>query len=270
MKHTIKTYWLIIHQQDSILFTRTLSIPEEKDIASLKPHFLRQFTLKTTQDAIYHCAEISENTALEARFEALPLKQALSVLGAEQYHLGVRAHAIISWDKNHRFCGCCGCATQRGIEGEFERTCAKCHLSFFPRISPSVIVLIRKGGEILMARSPHFLPGAYGLIAGFVEPGESLEEAVHREVKEEVGITIQNLRYFGSQPWPFPDSLVIGFTADYQAGEIVIDTKEIEDAGWYRPDNLPGRPSSKFSIASTLLDQFFNKILQPNSTHLPR
>lgn len=109
-----------------------------------------------------------------------------------------------------------------------------------------------------MARSPHFLPGIYGLIAGFVETGESIEETVHREVAEEVGIKIKNLSYFGSQPWPFPDSLMIAFMAEYESGEIIIDKNEIEEAGWYRYDDLPGRPSMSFSIASTMLDNFIN------------
>ena len=107
-----------------------------------------------------------------------------------------------------------------------------------------------------MARGPHFPPGVYGLIAGFVEIGESLEETIHREVKEEVGIEIKNLSYFGSQAWPFPDSLMIAFVADYASGEIVIDKNEIEVAGWYRYDNLPGLPSMNISIASTLLENF--------------
>ena len=107
-----------------------------------------------------------------------------------------------------------------------------------------------------MARSPHFAPGVFGLIAGFVEIGESLEEAVFREVKEEVSLDIKNIRYFTSQPWPFPDSLMVGFIADYAGGDIQIDHREIESAGWYRYDHLPGRPSSGISIASKLLEHF--------------
>lgn len=133
-----------------------------------------------------------------------------------------------------------------------------CHLSFFPRISPSIIVLIKKADHLLMARSPHFLPGVYGLIAGFIDAGESIEEAVHREVKEEVGLKIKNLSYFGSQQWPFPDSLMIAFTADYCSGDITINPDEIEEAGWYKYNNLPGRPQTSVSIASKLIDNFIN------------
>jgi NAD+ diphosphatase len=116
--------------------------------------------------------------------------------------------------------------------------------------------LIHRDDQILMARSPHFPPGVYGLIAGFVEAGESVEEAVHREVKEEVGLAIKNLRYFGSQAWPFPDSLMIGFFAEYESGDLLIDHSEIEEAGWYHYDQLPGHPSVTISIAYKLIKAF--------------
>lgn len=110
-----------------------------------------------------------------------------------------------------------------------------------------------------MARSPHFAPGVYGLIAGFVDPGENIEEAVHREVKEEVGLKIKNLVYYGSQPWPFPDSLMLAFTADYESGEIVMEPGEIEAAGWYKYNNLPGLPSSTLSIGMKLIMDFVER-----------
>ena len=128
----------------------------------------------------------------------------------------------------------------------------------FPRLSPAVIVLVQRGNQLLMARSRHFAPGVYSVLAGFVEPGETLEEAVEREVFEETGIRVKDIRYFGSQPWPFPHSLMIGFTARYAGGEIKINDEEIEDAGWYTADRLPGQPG-KISIARQLIEWFVAK-----------
>ena len=125
----------------------------------------------------------------------------------------------------------------------------------YPRISPAIIVLVMKGDEILLARSSHFRPDMYSTIAGFVEPGETLEHAVSREVMEEVGLKIKNIRYFASQPWPFPNSLMIGFLADYAEEEICVDGKEITDASWFKRDELPSIPP-KTSIAGHLINWF--------------
>jgi NAD+ diphosphatase len=125
----------------------------------------------------------------------------------------------------------------------------------YPRVSPAVIVRVRRGEEILLARSPGFPKGLRSVLAGFVEPGESIEETIHREVREEVGIEVENLAYFSSQPWPFPNSLMIGFTADYAGGELEPQPGEIEDAAWYRADDLPQLPP-KVSIARRMIEDF--------------
>jgi len=183
------------------------------------------------------------------------LKECFELLEGSWFPIVVRANQMLRWDEQHKFCSQCGKFLLKK-EGVFEKRCAACHLSFFPKISPSVIVMIKKQNKILMARSSHFPSGSYALIAGFVEPGETLEQAVHREVDEEVGIKIKNLCYFGSQPWPFPDSLMVGFTADYHSGDLSFNDGEIEEAGWYGKNNLPGNPSSSISIASRLIDSF--------------
>jgi len=141
---------------------------------------------------------------------------------------------------------------------ERAKRCPKCGLLHFPRLAPAIIVLVERGDKLLMARSRHFASGMYSVLAGFVEPGESLEEAVIREVKEEVGISIKDIQYFGSQSWPFPHSLMIGFTATYEGGEISMDDTEIEDAGWFSIDKLPPLPG-KISIARKLIDWFITK-----------
>jgi NAD+ diphosphatase len=143
----------------------------------------------------------------------------------------------------------------------------------YPRLSPAAIVLVRRGDEILLARSPGFPKGLYSVLAGFVEPGESIEETVAREVREEVGIEVRNVRYFGSQPWPFPNSLMIGFTADYAGGELAPEPGEIEDAGWYRADELPESPISvpaRVSIARAMIDDFVERHgLDPGDLNTP-
>jgi NAD+ diphosphatase len=173
------------------------------------------------------------------------------------FALAGRAVQIVAWDNTHRFCGRCGTPTEQA-PGERAKRCPACGLLNFPRLSPAVITLVERDDHVLLARNHRFTGGMYSVLAGFVEPGESLEEAVQREIAEEVSIAVTNLRYFGSQPWPFPNSLMIGFTADYAAGEIDIDDHEIADAAWFAPDNLPPIPQ-KLSIARRLIDAYLAK-----------
>ncbi len=199
-----------------------------------------------------------QSIEINKKYEWISLRSALEKIGSEWFSVAARAYQIIQWDNNHKFCGRCGSLTEK-VHHQFERQCHACHLSFFPKISPAVIVLIKKDNQILMARQKSFPKGAYGLIAGFVEAGESLEDAVHREVYEEVGIHIKNIHYFGSQSWPFPDSLMIGFTADYASGDVHCRDGELECAGWYDADHIPGYPSSSTSIAFTMINEFLKK-----------
>ncbi|HLN61845.1 MAG TPA: NAD(+) diphosphatase [Symbiobacteriaceae bacterium] len=170
------------------------------------------------------------------------------------YKQAGRAVQIVDWDRSHRFCGRCGTPTTLR-QGEWAMECPTCKELYFPRLSPAVIVLIRDGDRALLGRSHRFPPGQYSTLAGFVEPGETLEEAVEREVHEEVGVQLTNIRYFGSQPWPFPNSLMVGFTADYAGGEIRVQEEELADARWFRFDELPLVPPP-LSIARRLIDWF--------------
>ncbi len=165
--------------------------------------------------------------------------------------LAGRAAQVLEWDRAHRYCGVCGTPTEPAAH-ERSRKCPACGHSAYPRLSPAMMVLIHRGRELLLARSPHYAPGMFSALAGFVEAGESLEECVHREVAEEVGVTVSNLRYFGSQSWPFPHSLMVAYTAEWRAGEVVPQEDEIEAAGWFDIDALPGIPP-RFSIAGHLI-----------------
>jgi NAD+ diphosphatase len=187
------------------------------------------------------------------------LRALFSQLDDSLYGLAGRAIQILDWDRTHQFCGACGEPTVARLD-ERARECSKCGHVGYPRIAPAVMALVRRQRELLLARSPHFPKGMYSALAGFVEPGESLEETLVREVREEVGIEIANVSYFSSQPWPFPHSLMVAFTADYAGGELRPDRSEIEDAGWFTPPDLPVLPG-KISIARRLIDAVIAQIL---------
>ncbi|MFO1372510.1 MAG: NAD(+) diphosphatase [Candidatus Competibacteraceae bacterium] len=174
----------------------------------------------------------------------------------EEGLLGVAGQAaqILEWDRTHQFCGRCGVPTQQRHD-ERARHCAACGFTAYPRLSPVIMVRVLRDNQILLARAPRLAPGVYSLLAGFVEAGETLEQAIHREVAEEVGIRVQNLRYFASQSWPFPHSLMMGFTVDYAGGELRVDGREILEARWFTPDTLPGLPSP-ISMARRLIDDY--------------
>jgi NAD+ diphosphatase len=174
------------------------------------------------------------------------------------YALAGRAIQIMEWDRTHQFCGVCATPTVARPQ-ERVRACPACGHLVYPRLAPAVMMLVRRGRELLLGRSPHFQPGVYSALAGFVDPGETLEACVAREVMEEVGVTVRNLRYFGSQSWPFPHSLMIAFFADYAGGDIVPQPDEIEDAQWFDIDALPDLPMA-ISISRRLIDAAVREI----------
>lgn len=168
-----------------------------------------------------------------------------------------RAWQLLHFYRTHRFCGRCGTPT-KFIEWETAAHCDRCGHRSYPRISPCVIIAIYRKGEILLANNVrHKDSGMYSTIAGFVESGEQLEEAVHREILEEVGVRVKNIEYFGSQPWPFPHALMVGYIAEWESGDIKIDDHEIADAKWFSVDALPLVPPD-FSIAGRLIEKVIN------------
>jgi len=182
------------------------------------------------------------------------LRGLLQQLPEELFALAGRASQIIDWDRDHRYCGRCGDPTQEQAEDRSKR-CPACGLTSYPRISPAVIVAVTRGERILLASNRRHAGALYSVLAGFVEAGESLEQCVHREIREEVGIEVTDVRYFGSQPWPFPNSLMIAFTARHTAGEIVVDTGELIEAGWFPVGALPPIPD-RGTISRRLIDWF--------------
>lgn len=186
-----------------------------------------------------------------AHWQAVSLRQAIYTLPAEFSALLARAAQLRRFRRSHRYCGACATPLQQNRH-DHGLQCPSCGELYYPKLSPAMMVLITRGRELLLARSPHFAAGMYSALAGFVEAGESLEACVHREAFEEVGVRIGNLRYAMSQSWPFPHSLMLAFIADYQDGDIVPQAGEIEHAAWFDIDALPDLPAPR-SIAHQLI-----------------
>jgi NAD+ diphosphatase len=194
-----------------------------------------------------------------AGFSFQDLRSLFGVLDETFFMMAGRAIQIITWNAMHHFCGRCGTRTDRELETEgFSRICPKCGALYFPRLNPAAIVLVHRADQVLLARAPQFPKGMYSTLAGFVEPGETVEQTVAREVREEVGVEVKNITYFGSQPWPFPNSLMVAFTAEWATGELRIEPPEVEDADWYTADYLPRLPP-KISIARAMIDDFIKR-----------
>ncbi|MBE0582273.1 MAG: NAD(+) diphosphatase [Desulfofustis sp.] len=186
--------------------------------------------------------------------EPIGLRQAADLLGNELWLIAGRADQILTWHRSHVFCGSCGTRlTEKS--GEAVKVCSACAATAYPRLAPAVIMAVIRDDAILLGRAPRFPAGMYSTLAGFVEPGETLEGAVAREVGEEVGIEVTGITYVASQPWPFPYSLMVGFTCRYLRGEIRVNRDELEDAAWFTVDRLPRLPP-RISIARFLIEQF--------------
>jgi NAD+ diphosphatase len=205
--------------------------------------------------AAVETARIATGTVLPAALTAEPLRALHGHVPDDEWALAGRAFQLAEWDRTHRFCGVCGAPTALR-DDERSRACTVCDFRAYPRHSPAVIVLITRGAdEVLLGRSARFPAGMYSTLAGFVDPGESAEDAVRREIREEAGIEITEPRWFGSQSWAFPHSLMLGFTAEWAAGEIQVDDDELEDLQWFTRDALPLLPPPA-SIARRLLDSW--------------
>lgn len=200
---------------------------------------------------------MAPGSLLPGGWQGVRVRDLFVMIPHEELAIAAFAVRMIDYHWKTRFCGRCGTET-RPLRAERAKKCSSCGLVAYPRLSPAIIVLVQRDDRILLARSPGFPPGMFGLIAGFVDPGENLEHALIREVHEETGIYVKNIRYFGSEPWPFPDSLMVGFTADYAGGDLVVDRNEIESAFWFDREHLPRIPE-KLSISRTLIDWWIEK-----------
>ena len=250
MQHT--RYWIIRHKQQVLIDTNNPLGPNFLPHADFLDGDHSEPVMIGYWQGLPCYATDSRSMPEGFDAELVPLRQVFGVAGAEAFAMAGRASQLIDWQLNHQYCGRCGHMTHLH-DKDFAMQCDQCGLNAYPRISPAVMVLVRRGRELLLARSPHFKPGVFSALAGFVEAGETLEECAAREVKEEVGIDIEHLRYFSSQSWPFPNSLMVAFFAEYAGGEITPEPEEIEAADWFDIDNLPRLPDT-VSIARRLIE----------------
>ena len=248
---------VLVLQEDERFILPSFADDSAVGLPLLRQHYLGYFT-----DSMRHCycAEIAEDTAVPENMSAQGLRGLYGRISEEHFWLAGRAIQIIDWDRNHIYCSRCG--TENQIQAhERSKKCPNCELVTYPRLSPAIIVRVTRetegGSQILLARNARFPAGFYSVLAGFVEPGETLEACVQREVKEEVGIDVKEIQYFGSQPWPFPNSLMLGFTAVYAGGEFDLEEEEIDDAQWFTRDNMPQIPPP-LSISNALIMDWLN------------
>lgn len=190
------------------------------------------------------------------RYEMCGLRQSYYKLSHEDYLKAGKCHELLYWDQDTKFCGVCGGPMR--FDTDISKKCEHCGKEVWPQLATAVIVLVRKDKEVLLVHAKNFRTDFYGLVAGFVETGETLEEAVHREVMEETGLHIKNLKYFASQPWPYPCGLMVGFIADYDGGKIHLQRSELSKGSWFDKDHLPQIPE-KLSIARQLIDHWLEE-----------
>ena len=198
---------------------------------------------------------IGRETGMPEQFIAEPFNAVEERLDDRLLTIGGLANQILHWERMSSVCSLCASSMQR-ISGTWGKRCTECGHDHYPHIHPCIIVLVRRGNEFLLIRKPEWAKGRYSLVAGFLEFGESLEECVYREVKEETGVDVKSLHYVGSQNWPFPSQLMAGYIAEYAGGEIVVDTTEIEDARWFCREELPEAFPPKRSIARWIIDRY--------------
>ncbi|MCG5266039.1 NAD(+) diphosphatase [Acinetobacter pittii] len=235
--------YIFHHQQ--LLVDQNLQLPKVEKLAS---------DLLFTHDEQVIARDLLAEEPIPEGLQLVPIRQLITSWSKEQFLQASRAVQLLEWRRNHKFCSHCGHSTEVHPT-EYAMVCPSCRYHQYPRVNPCIITVITRGDdEILLAKSVHNKTNMYGLIAGFVEVGETLEEAVQREAFEEVGLKLKNIQYMSSQPWPFPSNLMVAFRAEYESGEIKLQEEEIADAQFFKIDQLPEIPF-KGSIAHSMIMQ---------------
>jgi len=250
--------WFIFRDQTLLVknLTDAPAIPSAADVEAFRRELQTPLAIGPLRGLPCRAATL-EKGPTGLNFSFVDLRTLLDAFDEDEFCMAGRALQLVNWSKNNRFCGRCGTPAQ-ALTTERAMHCPSCNLTVFPRISPAIIVAVIRDGRILLARHSRTKTGMRTVLAGYLEPGESFETCVEREVFEEVQVRVKNLRYFASQPWPFPDALMIAFTAEYAGGEIIPDGVEILDADWYAPGALPFTPGPR-TVAGKLIAWFVEK-----------
>ncbi len=248
-------YWFLFHQ-GNILLTDKGTIPLSKEIPFPNIEESNIFHLPDVEERSCYAATL-ETPITESCYKMIPLRASFEMLPSILYRMAAKSYELLYWNANTNYCGACGALMKRHTE--ISKICSCCGKEIWPSASAAIIVAITRGHEILLVQSKKFRGNYFGLVAGFVETGETLEECVHREVMEETGITIKKLKYFSSQAWPYPFNIMIGFTAEYAHGDLQLQRSELNAGGWYKLNNLPEIPG-KVSLARQLIDAVKNDI----------
>lgn len=254
-------YWLLFKGQELLVNSIDLEFPMYSHLHELGFTVNEQHKLGTFEGKAVYVVKLPDDAPAPQGYHFQHLRSLLLSMNSEKFSLAGTASQVLEWANSHRFCSRCGTATVLHPQGERALVCPSCSYSQYPRINPCVIVAITKDDTILLARAQRFNRPMYSLLAGFVEAGETLEHAVAREVLEEVGVTLKNIRYFGSQAWPFPSNLMLGFTAEWAGGELVLQEEEIMDAQFFRYDDLPQIPPAG-SIAAQIIHATITELAQ--------
>ncbi|NDV81874.1 NAD(+) diphosphatase [Bacteroides sp. 51] len=251
------TWWFVFHNDQVLLEKKegsfTIPCTPEAPIA-LNGHTVHN--LATLNG--YACKTVTTDNSVEEneKFIMVDLRGSYDYIPPSQFNMAGKAREILYWDRTSTYCPVCGVQTQQFMP--IAKKCPECGYEMFPNISAAILALVRKEDSILLVRARNFRGPFYGLVAGFLETGETLEECVKREVMEETGLTVDNITYFGNQPWPFPSGLMVGFIADYVSGEINLQDEELSEAAFYTRDNLPELPR-KLSLARKMIDWWVNE-----------
>ena len=256
MEQEEKTYHWFLFYKDRLLLRKTTGryeIPYGDEAPLAIDHALRVVFPDGSED---RAASLDSEVLPGEDFEFVGLRASWDYISHSWYKKAGKAFQLVHWDRHSRFCPACGRPTRQN--SLISKYCDHCHEEYYPQISTAIIVLIRRGDEILLVHARNFRGTFHGLVAGFLEVGETLEECVRREVREETGLEIRNIQYFDSQPWPYPSGLMVGFTADYESGSIKLQDEELSAGAFYGLDNLPELPQ-KLSIARRLIDAWIRE-----------